>query len=213
MWGIVWIVLVRSKCFFLYFCCGVYGLIRPVVVVVDVVNDFVSGVFGGERVGSIIAPLQCLVAAAHCLRVPVVFCNDAHYRHDVEVVRKWGCHAMQGTFGAKIVDEVVPDLSSDFVVETHTYSGFYESGLDLLLRGLYDGLGAKTVVLCGLQTHICVRHTAADAFFRGYYIVIACDGTEANTEQQHRRGLKYMENMYNAEILTVDEIIKKITCN
>jgi nicotinamidase-related amidase len=57
---------------------------------------------------------------------------------------------------------------------------------------------------------MCVRHTAADAFFRGYNIIIAKDGVEAFTQKDQEEGLKYLENVYNAKIMTVDEIIRQI---
>jgi len=82
--------------------------------------------------------------------------------------------------------------------------------LDSLLRSLYGGEGVKTVILGGLHTHICVRHTAADAFFRGYKIIIAKDGVESFTQEEHEQGLKYLEYVYNAKIMTVDEIIKEM---
>jgi nicotinamidase-related amidase len=78
----------------------------------------------------------------------------------------------------------------------------------MLLRGLYRGDGVKTVILTGLHTHICVRHTAADAFFRGYKIVIAEDGVEAFTQEDHEQGLKYLKNVYNAKIMKADQIVK-----
>jgi nicotinamidase-related amidase len=55
---------------------------------------------------------------------------------------------------------------------------------------------------------MCVRHTAADAFFRGYHITVAKDGTDAFTAQAHKQGLEYLENMYGAKISTIEEIIK-----
>jgi nicotinamidase-related amidase len=58
---------------------------------------------------------------------------------------------------------------------------------------------------------MCVRHTAADAFFRGYHIIVAKDGVEAFTKEDHEQGLKYLENVYNAKIMTVDEIIKQLS--
>ena len=79
------------------------------------------------------------------------------------------------------------------------------------MRSLYDGKGVKTLVLGGLHTNICVRHTAADAFFRGYKIVVANDGVEAFTQEDHEEGLKYLEYVYNAKIISVDEIIKEIS--
>jgi nicotinamidase-related amidase len=125
----------------------------------------------------------------------------------VEVTRKWGNHAIKGTQGAQVIPELEP-AKEDYVVEKRTYSGFYETGLDSLLRSLYTGEGAKTVILGGLHTHMCVRHTAADAFFRGYRIIVAKDGVEAFTPKDHEEGLKYLENVYNAKIMLVDEIIK-----
>jgi nicotinamidase-related amidase len=57
---------------------------------------------------------------------------------------------------------------------------------------------------------MCIRHTSADAFFRGYNIVIAEDGVEAFTEEDHRQGLKYLEYVYNAKIMAVNDIIREI---
>ena len=78
-----------------------------------------------------------------------------------------------------------------------------------MLRSLYQGEGVKTVILCGLHTNICVRHTAADAFFRGYKIIVPKDGVEAFTRKDHEQGLKYLEQVYNAEIKSVAEVISE----
>jgi nicotinamidase-related amidase len=173
-------------------------------------NDFVTGKLEIKRAKNVIQPLQRLVVAARKNNVPVIYSNDAHYPQDVEVTRKWGDHAIKGTEGAKVIPELEPDPAKDYIVEKRTYSGFYDTGLDSLLRSLYKGEGAKTVVLGGLHTHMCVRHTAADAFFRGYKIVIASDGVEAFTAEDHIQGLKYLETVYSAKIQTVNEIIQEI---
>ncbi len=185
-------------------------LIRPAVVLVDVQNDFVTGALKVKRAKDVIAPLQRLVVAARKNGVPVIYSVDAHYPQDVEVVRKWGIHAVKGTVGAEVVAELEPDKAKDYVVEKRTYSGFYETGLDPLMRSLYDGEGVKTVVLGGLHTQMCVRHTAADAFFRGYHIVVAKDGVEAFTQEDQEQALKYLEYVYNAKIMMVNEIIREI---
>jgi nicotinamidase-related amidase len=171
-------------------------------------NDFVTGKLEVERAKHIIPSLKRLIMAARENNVPVIYSNDAHYPQDVEVTRKWGKHAIKGTKGAEVIPELKPD-KKDYIVEKRTYSGFYETGLDPLLRSLYKGEGVKTVVLGGLHTHMCVRHTAADAFFRGYNIIIAKDGVEAFTQEDHEQGLKYLEYVYNAKILSVDDIIKE----
>jgi len=180
---------------------------KPAVIVIDMLNDFVAGKLKVERTKYIIPNLKRLVEAARDSGVPVIYSNDAHYPQDVEVVEKWGNHAIKGTKGAEVIPELKPS-AKDYVVEKRTYSGFFETGLDSLLRSLYKGEGAKTVILGGLHTHMCVRHTAADAFFHGYRIVVAEDGVEAFTRKDHEEGLKYLENVYNAKIITVDEIVK-----
>ncbi len=183
---------------------------KPAVILVDMLNDFVTGKLEIKRAKNIIQPLQRLVVAARKNNVPVIYSNDAHYPQDVEVTRKWGDHAIKGTEGAKVIPELEPDPATDYIVEKRTYSGFFDTGLDSLLRSLFKGEGAKTVVLGGLHTHMCVRHTAADAFFRGYKIVVASDGVEAFTAEDHAQGLKYLEAVYNAKIQTVNEIIQEI---
>jgi len=180
------------------------------VILVDVQNDFFTGPLQIKRDIAIVEPLQRLVVAARKNDVPVIYSIDAHYPQDVEVVRKWGNHAIKGTMGAQVIAELKPEESKDYIVEKRTYSGFYETGLDPLLRSLYKGEGAKTVILGGLHTNMCIRHTSADAFFRGYQIVIAKDGVETFTVEEHEQGLKYLEYVYNAKIMAVNEIIREI---
>lgn len=181
---------------------------KSAVIVIDMLNDFVTGELRAERADRVIQPLRKLVGAAREHGIPVIYSNDAHYLGDFEVIRKWGSHAIRGTLGAEVIPELQPK-EKDFVVEKRTYSSFYETGLESLLRSLYNGEGVKTVILGGLHTNICVRHTSADAFFRGYKIIIAKDGVEAFTEEVHMEGLQYLKDVYNAEIKTVDEIIER----
>lgn len=178
------------------------------VILIDMLNDFVTGGLKSDRAAGTVPKLKRLVEAARKHNVPVIYSNDAHYPQDVEVVEKWGKHAIKGTKGAEVVLELEP-AAGDFVVEKRAYSGFFETGLDSLLRSLYKGEGVKTVILGGLHTNICVRHTAADAFFRGYKIVVAKDGVEAFTEEEQAQGLKYLEYAYNAKLVTVDQVIKE----
>jgi nicotinamidase-related amidase len=177
------------------------------VIVLDMLNDFVTGGLKCERAIRIIPNLKKLMVEARKHKVPVIYSNDAHLPVDEEVVERWGKHAIKGTKGADVIPELKPQ-KTDYVVEKRTYSGFHETGLDMLLRNLYHGEGVKTVILTGLHTNICVRHTAADAFFRSYKIIVAKDGVEAFTQEDHEKGLEYLKNIYNSKILTVGEIIK-----
>ena len=182
---------------------------RKAVLVIDMLNDFVTGGLKCERANRIIPNIKKLVAAARKCKVPVIYLNDAHLPVDEEVVARWGKHAIKGTKGAEVIPELRP-AKQDYVVEKRTYSSFYETGLDMLLRALYKGEGVKTVILTGLHTNICIRHTSADAFFRGYKIMIVEDGVEAFTKEDQEQGLKYLRDIYNAKILKVDKILQEL---
>ncbi len=181
---------------------------KSVIIVIDMLNDFVTGKLKTNGAEKIVPILKKLIDEGRKKGVPIVYADDAHLSIDPEVINRWGLHAVKGTKGAQVIPELKP-TSKDFVVEKRTYSAFYETGLDNILRGLYDGEGAKTVVLSGLHTHICVRHTAADAFYRGYKIIIVKDGVTAFTQKQHQEGLNYLKDVYSADVMTSDEIVKE----
>jgi nicotinamidase-related amidase len=180
------------------------------IIIIDMLNDFVTGKLEAKRAKHIIPNIKKLAQAARKSNVPVIYSNDAHYPQDAEVTRKWGKHAIKGTEGAEVIPELKP-AQKDYIVEKRTYSSFYETGLDPLLRSMYNEEGVKTVILCGLHTNMCVRHTAADAFFRGYRLIIAKDGVEAFTQEDQEQGLKYLEYVYNAKIMMIDEIIREFS--
>ena len=196
-----------NRLFVPHILIGVFLLRNATVVIIDMLNDFVTGKLAVDRAKHIVPNLRRLIEAARDSGMPVIYSNDAHYTEDWEVTEKWGEHAIKGTKGAEVIPELKP-TEKDYIIEKRTYSSFYETRLDQLLRSLYSGEGVKTVILGGMHTHICIRHMAADAFFRKLKIIIAKDGVEAFTQKDHELGLKYLEYVYNAKILTIDEIIK-----
>lgn len=171
------------------------------IVLVDMVNDFVTGALECERAERIIPRLQTLLEEARQAGVPVIYVNDAHLEEDFEM-DLWGEHAMKGTKGAEIIPELAP-ADSDFILEKRTYSAFYDTGLDQLLRSL----GVETMYITGLHTNMCCRHTSADAYFRGYDLVALSDGCDAFTQEAHEEGLDYLKTVYGAAIEEVDTVI------
>lgn len=185
-------------------------IINPAIVLTDVQNEFFVGKMKIKSVNRIIEPLKRLVVAARKNGIPVIYVIDAHYPQDVEVVRNWGTHAIKGTWEAEVIPELAIEKEVDYIIDKRSYSGFFETGLDSLLRGLYSGDGTKTVVLGGLHTNLCVRHTAADAFFRGYRIVVIEDGVWAFNDKDQRESLKYLEYVYDAKVIAVNSLIQDI---
>lgn len=172
------------------------------VIVLDMLNDFVTGEIAAERAQNIIPTLRDdLLPAARENGVRVVYSNDAHRPEDTEL-EVWGEHAMRGTEGAEVIPELEP-AEEDDVFEKRFYDGFRGTGLDEHLRSL----GVDRLVMTGLHTNMCVRHTSASAFFNGYDVVVPEDCVDAFSEEDHERGLEYLADVYEADIVTADELV------
>jgi len=168
---------------------------RDAVIVLDMVNDFVTGAIAAERAENIIPTLRDeLLPAARDHDVRVIYANDAHRPEDFEL-DVWGDHAMRGTEGAEVIPDLAPEPEDD-VFEKRFYDAFHETGLDQHLRSL----GVDRLVMAGLHTNMCVRHTSASGFFSGYEIVVPEDCVDAFSAEEHEDGLDYLERVYNAEL-------------
>lgn len=175
------------------------------VLVVDMLNDFVTGALKCDRGLKIVPKTAELLNGCREKGIPVIFCNDAHIKGIDHELKLWGNHAIAGTEGA----EVIPELqlcAKDYVVPKRRYSGFFHTDLDLLLKEL----GVDTVIMTGLHTHMCVRHTSADAYQLGYSVVVAKDATDSFTQEDYDYGIKYLKEVYGAEITDVDTLLKTL---
>ena len=140
---------------------------RAAVIVIDMINDFVTGVFKSDRATKIIPNIKALLDHARKQKTPIIYATDAHLPGVDREFDVWGKHAEAGSRGAEIIDELKP-RKGDFRVFKRKYSAFQGTGLDQLLRELK----ADTVILCGVVTDICIQHTAADAFVNVYRIIV-----------------------------------------
>lgn len=80
----------------------------------------------------------------------------------------------EGSWGAQIVDELVPD-PRDIHVTKYRFSGFWDTPLDSILRNL----GIRTLFFSGVNADQCVMTTLQDAMFLGYDCIMVedCVGT------------------------------------
>ena len=107
---------------------------------------------------------------------------------------------VRGSWGAAPVDGLEPK-EGDHVVEKMRMNGFYETRLDILLRGL----GVEQLVVTGAWTNMSIEHTARHGADAGYEVVVASDGTSTTDEDWQRAALEYaMTNV--ARVATCAEI-------
>ncbi len=176
---------------------------RPALIVIDMVVDFIIGKFGNPYAQEIVPNIKLLIDKFHAKNLPVIYLRDAHTDSDKEL-SLWGKHAMEGDEGSEIIPELAPK-EGDYVIKKRVYSGFYKTELEELLKSL----NVDTVILTGTSTHICVLHNSADAFFRGYDVVVISDATASFVPEEHERALRYMKDIHNAKIYTTQEFLER----
>lgn len=176
------------------------------LIIIDLLNDFVTGSLACERADRIIPNIKNLSEAFRRKGYPVIYSNDAHLPEIDEEFKIWGSHAVQGTTGADVIPELKPE-STDFVVPKRRYSAFTSTDLHLLLQELK----VTSVVLTGLHTNMCLRHTSYDAYVHGYKIIIPKDCAEAFTQKDQDEGLEYIAKLYRAEITESKKIMESLS--
>jgi nicotinamidase-related amidase len=96
---------------------------------------------------------------------------------------------VRGTWGAAPADGLEPQ-DGDHVVEKMRMNGFFQTRLDVLLRGL----GAEQLIITGAWTNMSIEHTARHGADAGYEVVVASDGTSTISEEWHHAALNYAMN-------------------
>jgi gluconolactonase len=99
---------------------------------------------------------------------------------------KGGNALVRGTWGAAPAEGLEPH-EGDHVVEKMRMNGFYETRLDILLRGL----DAETLIITGAWTNMSIEHTARHGADAGYRVVVASDGTSTVNDEWQRAALEY----------------------
>ena len=172
---------------------------------------------------------------------PVIYATDRHLDSDFEL-RKWGPHSMKGSAGSQIIDGLITeglqvfernwdfsDINAIkpgqmlFEVEKGTYSSFTDNGgkptaMDALLRKLGFMPGDK-LFITGIHTNCCDKHTAADAWFRGFVPVMVSDCVAAFDDpnglmgMDHNEALRYEQFWYEAEVKPSSDVLSELKAN
>ena len=159
------------------------------LILVDVINalDF-PGSQGLVRAAERAAPkIEQLAKRAREARVPVVYVNDnfGQWRSDFAVTVD-ACMRRDKP-GRRVTARLRPQPDDYFVLKPQ-HSGFYCTTLEPLLAHI----GAKTLIIAGFATNLCVLFTANDAYMRGFEVIVPSDCTASNTARLTRAALAHV---------------------
>ena len=172
------------------------------LVVVDMQNDFAhpDGALFVPDAEKSIPRIRALLEGARAAGARVVFTQDWHVEDDPEF-RIWPRHAVAGTWGAEIVEELAP-RPGETRIQKLRYDAFYGTPLEHLLR-LW---GVRRVVVAGTVANICVLHTAGSAALRWFEVVLPEDATSALTPFDLAAALRQVSFLYQGKITTVEGV-------
>ena len=174
------------------------------LLLIDVINDFEFDE-GAEDLFRFALPaakrIARLKARATEAGIPSIYVNDnfGKWRSDFRALVG---HCIDDDTRGRPIAELLKPTDEDYFVLKPKQSGFYLTTLDLLLQHL----GARTLILAGFSTDICVLFTASDAHLRDYHLLVPRDCVAAQSEFENDRVLNYMERVLEADIRNSDEI-------
>jgi len=139
------------------------------LVVVDIQEKLLPPIFHKEQ---LLRNAKLLIRAAGVLKIP----------------------AIMSTQYAKGLGTTVPEIASLLgeteAIDKDQFSCFGSDAFCTLLKRLPGK--RNTLLLCGMESHICVMQTALGALREGYLVHVASDAVSSRTEWNWKTGLERM---------------------
>lgn len=183
------------------------------LLIIDMQNDFLtpgSEVYIPEG-KAIIPNIKKLLFAFRNKKLPVIY--TAHIHKDPKIdggmTAEWWPELKAGRVlkveskGVEIHSTLKP--KDELIIYKHRYSAFYNTNLEINLRGL----GVSDLVITGVMTNVCCESTARDAFFRDFRVFFLLDATASPFLELHLGTLKNLAYAF-AYVTTTEEILKAI---
>jgi nicotinamidase-related amidase len=165
---------------------------KEALLIIDMLNDFVlkGAPLEVPETRKVVPNIKKEIEKESAEGNPVIYICDTHAPDDKEFSKfGWPPHAVKGTKGAEVVEELKPQ-KGDVVIEKTTYSGFYNRRL-----------GIDSLRLTGCVTHICVMFTASDAVLRDYKVTVVEDSVAGLTKEDHNAAIRIMRNVLGVKII------------
>jgi ureidoacrylate peracid hydrolase len=183
---------------------------RTCLLLVDIQNEVFhpDGVLAGDfpaQAAPMLAAVKRLVDWAHQSRHPVIWLRLAFRAGHFDAVRDSMSRErgtfLDGSFGAELLDGL-GRAESDIVITKKRPSGFFDTDLRVVLRGL----GIERIVMGGASTNWAVESTVRDGHSHDFEMIVARDAVATPFADLHEPSLRSMGSVF-ARVVSTDEII------
>jgi nicotinamidase-related amidase len=142
---------------------------RCALLVVDIQEKLLPPIFQKEQ---LVRNSKLLIRAASVLKIPAIM--STQYAKGL----------------GKTVAEIASLLPETGAIDKDRFSCFGSDDFCTLLKRLPGN--RNTLLLCGMESHICVMQTALAALREGYLVHVASDAVSSRTEWNWKIGLERM---------------------
>jgi nicotinamidase-related amidase len=139
------------------------------LIVIDIQEKLLPPIYESER---LVRNAQLLIRAAQIFKIPTLLSTQY-------------ARGLGGT-----VPEIASLLAGTEAIDKTPFSCFGSEAFCSLLKRL-PGI-RKTLLLCGMESHICVTQTALGALREGYLVHVASDAVSSRTKWNWKIGLDRM---------------------
>ena len=147
-----------------------------------------------------------ILAAARAAGIPPIFIQEVHKRTLVDFGRELdgveGIHCLEGDLATELAAGLEP-APDEYLIRKRRYSAFFATELDLVLRSY----GARTLLLLGALTDVCVHYTFADAHQHDYHCRVVADCVGGSSVKAHEAALEAMHYLQRDCLVTSAEVL------
>jgi nicotinamidase-related amidase len=179
------------------------------LLVIDMQRFFLEPKSPGFTCGgvAILPTVKKLITAFRKAKRPVIYTRHVHHPdgHDAGNLGWWWEEmCVEGTPESEVHEDIAP-LPKEEVILKHRYSSFYNTDLEIVLRGLR----IEDIVISGIMTNMCCETTAREAFMRDWRVFFPADATGTVSEEMHYASLLNLAYGF-AFVTTADKILRDL---
>lgn len=133
---------------------------KPVLVVIDVQEKLLPRIMHSERV---VNRITTAIGMAKIFNLPIIVTEQ----------------------NPRGLGSTVPEIESALPIYNPISKTEFSCLRSSAFRSQIENLNRKTLVLVGIETHICVQQTALDAINEGYSVFVLADAVSSANEMDH----------------------------
>ena len=180
------------------------------LIIIDMQNYFFRYKKRAKKVKYLAGKINELIELFEEAGLPVYHILTVHKSDksswDLQMLKNEKAVLLEDTEQAQEIEDIRTSGKHFYITKTR-HSAFIRTGLEDQLKKA----GIKRTIICGVFTHGCVGRTAIDAKELDFDVIIAEQAVYSHRKWLAWVTLNQLNKAYNMEILTNDEIRKRIT--